>query len=86
MQMQEVQSLTGMEERLSDLRRKLMTLEWDKSHNEFKYSQIKTECESLQKKVEGIKAEIREQETVKEAKETATAAEAKEQPQAATES
>ena len=57
--------LNVMEEKLSDLRKRIMTLEWDKSHNqlnssmEAKYGQIKTECEALQKKVDGIKAEMK---------------------------
>ena len=61
------QSLTVMEERLHDLRKRIMTLEWDKSHNqlnssmELKYAQIKSEYESLEKAVSGIKAELKEQ-------------------------
>lgn len=71
MKMQEVQEvkmpLEEMKEKLSDLRKRIMTLEWDKSHNqlnssmEAKYAQIKTECEALQKKVDSIKAEMKEQ-------------------------
>ncbi|MBI2143410.1 hypothetical protein HYU20_03665 [Candidatus Woesearchaeota archaeon] len=70
--MQETQNenmpLSDMKEKLRDMRKRLMTFEWDKSHNqlnssmEMKYSQIKTECEALQKKVDGMHAELKEQE------------------------
>ena len=73
-------SLDAMQEKLRELKKRLMTLEWDKSHNqlnssmELKFSQIKVEYEDLNKKVEGAKAQIREQETAAE-----TAAAAKQQ-------
>ena len=57
--------LSVMEEKLYELRKRIMTLEWDKSHNqlnssmEMKYAQAKTELEALQKQVDGIKAEIK---------------------------
>ena len=64
--MQETQDETmpfgEMKEKLRDMKKRLMTFEWDKSHNqlnssmEMKYSQIKTECETLQKRVD---AEVR---------------------------
>ncbi len=80
MKMQEEKMpLEEMKEKLSDLRKKVMTLEWDKSHNqlnssmEAKYAQIKTECEALQKKVDDVKAEMKEQD-VKEQNATTTAA------------
>lgn len=62
--------LSDMKEQLSDLKKRIMTLEWDKSHNqlnssmEVKYAQIKTEHDSLQKKVDGIIATMKEQEVV----------------------
>ena len=65
--------LSDMKEKLSEFRKRIMTLEWDKSHNqlnssmEAKYAQIKTECEALQKKVDGIQAELKEKETATEA-------------------
>ncbi len=81
MKMQEVQEekmpLEDMKEKLSDLRNRIMTLEWDKSHNqlnssmEAKYAQIKTEFESLQKKVDGIKEKLKEEEAASEAAEAA---------------
>src|SRR3989338_7027284 len=71
MKMQEVQEekmpFEEMKDKLSELRKRIMTLEWDKSHNqlnssmEAKYAQIKTECEALQKKVDVVKAEMKEQ-------------------------
>lgn len=70
--------LNVMEENLFDLKKKLMTLEWDKSHNqlnsgmEAKYAQIKTAYEELQKKVSGAKAELRENEAAGEAAEEKT--------------
>ncbi len=71
-----------MKDRLSDLRQRVMTLEWDKSHSqlnssmEAKYLQMKAEYEELQKKVDGIKAEMKEQEEAAAAKsELAKAAE-----------
>ncbi len=73
-------TLSGMKEKLSELRNRIMTLEWDKSHNqlnssmEAKYLQIKVEYESLQKKVEGIKAELKAQENVQEVAATAASA------------
>ena len=74
--------LSDMKEKLRDMKKRLMTFEWDKSHNqlnssmEMKYSQIKTECETLQKKVDGIHAELKEQEAAAAAKlEPAKAAE-----------
>mgnify|MGYP001598217774 FL=1 len=74
--------LSDMKEKLRDMKKRLMTLEWDKSHNqlnssmEMKYSQIKTECEALQKTVDGIQAELKEQEATALAKlEPAKAAE-----------
>ena len=84
--MQELQSenmpLGEMKELLRDMKKRLMTLEWDKSHNqlnssmEMKYSQIKVECEALQKKVDGMQAELKEQEAAAVAKlEPAKAAE-----------
>ena len=87
MKMQEVQEekmpLEEMKEKLSDLRKRIMTLEWDKSHNqlnssmEAKYAQIKTECEALQKKIDDVKAEMKEQDVkeqeVKEQDATAAA-------------
>ena len=66
---EETTSLSDMKDKLSELRKRIMTLEWDKSHNqlnssmEVKYAQIKTEYETLQKKVDGIVAVIKEQET-----------------------
>ena len=72
--------LDVMKEKLSDLRKRIMTLEWDKSHNqlnssmEAKYVQIKTECEALQKKVDVTNAELKEKETASEAATTPTAA------------
>ena len=72
--------LNVMKEKLSDLRKRIMTLEWDKSHNqlnssmEAKYAQIKTECDALQKKVDGIKAELKEQDKGQEATDTAATA------------
>ena len=72
--------LDVMKEKLSDLRKRIMTLEWDKSHNqlnssmEAKYVQIKTECEALQKKVDVTKAELKEKEAASEAATTPTAA------------
>ena len=88
MKMQEVQEekmpLEEMKEKLSDLRKRIMTLEWDKGHNqlnssmEAKYAQIKTECEALQKKIDDVKAEMKEQDVkeqeVKEQDATAAAA------------
>ncbi|MBI2549884.1 hypothetical protein HYV83_01750 [Candidatus Woesearchaeota archaeon] len=84
MKMQEVQEekmpLEELKEKLSDLRKRIMTLEWDKSHNqlnssmEAKYVQIKTDCEALQKKVDGIKAETNGQDATATAT-TATAVE-----------
>ena len=60
--------LSDMKEKLRDMKKRLMTFEWDKSHNqlnssmEMKYSQIKVECEALQKTVDNIQAELKEQE------------------------
>ena len=84
--MQETQNenvpLSDLKEKLRDMKKKLMTFEWDKSHNqlnssmELKYSQIKVEFETLQKRVDGIQAELKEQEAVAAAKlEPAKAAE-----------
>ncbi|MBI2176449.1 hypothetical protein HYU40_03850 [Candidatus Woesearchaeota archaeon] len=76
--MQEIQDenmpLSDMKERLRDMKKRIMTLEWDKSHNqlnssmELKYSQIKTECETLQKKVDTMQAELKGQEATAAAK------------------
>lgn len=76
--MQETQEehmpLSDMKEKLRDMKKRLMTLEWDKSHNqlnssmELKYSQIKVDFEALQKKVDGIQAELKEQEAAAAAK------------------
>ncbi len=84
--MQETQSenmpLSDMKEKLRSMKNRIMTLEWDKSHNqlnssmELKYSQIKTECEALQKKVDSMQAGLKEQEAAASAKlELAKAAE-----------
>ncbi|HIG98442.1 TPA: hypothetical protein HA231_03390 [Candidatus Woesearchaeota archaeon] len=62
----EEESLSGMEERLSEVRKRVMTLEWDKSHSQLnsgmeqKYGQLKAEQEELQKKVGTIKADMKE--------------------------
>ena len=54
--------LTEMKDKLSELRQRVMTLEWDKSHSqlnssmEVKYLQMKVEYEQLQKKVDELKA------------------------------
>lgn len=61
-------SFSGMVEKLAELKKRIMTLEWDKSHNqlnssmEAKYLLIKAEFESLQKKVDAIRAEMKEKE------------------------
>ncbi len=70
--MQEAQEehmpLSDMKEKLREMNKRLMTLEWDKSHNqlnssmELKYSQIKVDFEALQKKVESMQAELKEHE------------------------
>lgn len=75
--MQETQNenmpLSDMKEKLRDMKKRLMTFEWDKSHNqlnssmEMRYSQIKTECETLQKRVDGMQVELKEQEAAAEA-------------------
>ncbi|MBI3036476.1 hypothetical protein HYY73_01810 [Candidatus Woesearchaeota archaeon] len=71
---EESKSFNIMKDKLSELRMRVMTLEWDKSHNqlnssmELKYSQIKVECETLQKKVDGIQVELKEQEVTAAAK------------------
>jgi hypothetical protein len=68
-------SLAMLEQRLSELRKRVMTLEWDKSHNQLnsgmeeKYILIKAEFEALQKKVGEEKAQIRLKETPEPAKE-----------------
>ncbi|MBI2145614.1 hypothetical protein HYU18_04825 [Candidatus Woesearchaeota archaeon] len=55
-------NLETMKEKLLDLKRQLMTFEWDKSHSqlnsgmEARYIQVKAEFESLNKKVEDLKA------------------------------
>jgi len=67
-------SLSALDEKLAELRKKVMTLEWDKSHNqlnssmESKYMQIRTEFEILQKKVDELKAELRAKEPAEPAK------------------
>ena len=82
---EQVVQLSVMEEKLYDLRKRLMTLEWDKSHNqlnssmEAKFAEIRTECEKLQKVVDGAKAEAKQQELAAEEK----AKEAKQPEQAA---
>ncbi len=66
--------LSDMKEKLRDMKKRIMTLEWDKGHNqlnssmEMKYSQIKVECETLQKTVDNIQAELKEQEAAAAAK------------------
>lgn len=75
--MQETQNenmpLGDMKEKLRDMKNRIMTLEWDKSHNqlnssmELKYSQIKVECEALQKKVDSMQAELKEQKAAQDA-------------------
>ena len=75
--MQETQDETmpfgEMKEKLRDMKKRLMTFEWDKSHNqlnssmEMKYSQIKTECETLKKRGNGTQAELKGQEAAAEA-------------------
>ncbi len=61
--------LNVFEEKLAELRKRIMTLEWDKSHNqlnssmEAKYLLIKTEFEGLQKKVDCMKTELKAKET-----------------------
>ena len=56
------ESLETMKEKLLDLKRQIMTLEWDKSHSqlnsgmEAKYIQVKAAYESLSKEVEDMKA------------------------------
>ncbi len=70
--MQETQEehmpLSDMKEKLREMNKRLMTLEWDKSHNqlnssmELKYSQIKVDFEALRKKVESMQAELKEHE------------------------
>ena len=77
----------AMKDKLSELKMRVMTLEWDKSHNqlnssmEAKYLQIKTEFEALQKKVDGIKAEakLEEAEAAEAPQAVAVLAEVKEQ-------
>lgn len=67
-------SLSELKDRLSDLRQRVMTLEWDKSHSqlnssmEAKYIIMKAEYEELLKKVDGMKAEAKEQEAAESAK------------------
>ena len=57
-----MESMETLKEQLLDLKRKLMTFEWDKSHSqlnagmEAKYVQTKADYESLNKKVEDLKA------------------------------
>ncbi len=57
-----MESLETMKEQLRDLKRQLMTFEWDKSHSqlnsgmEAKYIQVKAAYESLSKQVEEMKA------------------------------
>ncbi len=47
----------GMKERLSEVRKRLRTLEWDKKHNqlnagmEAKYTELKEECANLEKQL-----------------------------------
>ena len=71
---EQVVQLSVMEEKLHDFRKRLMTLEWDKTHNqlnssmEAKYAEIRAECEKLQKVVDGAKAEARQQELAAEEK------------------
>ncbi len=75
--MQETQTentpLNELKEQLRDVKKRLMTFEWDKSHNqlnssmELKYSQTKIECETLQKKVDGMQAELKAQEAAQAA-------------------
>ena len=66
--------LIDMKEKLYDLKKRLMTLEWDKSHNqlnssmEAKFAEIRTECEKLQKVVDTAKAEAKQQELAAEEK------------------
>ena len=82
---EQVVQLSVMEEKLYDLRKRLMTLEWDKSHNqlnssmEAKFAEIRTECEKLQKVVDSAKSEAKQQELAAEEK----AKEAKQPEQAA---
>ena len=73
MQEQNMQ-LSLIEEKLYDLRKRLITLEWDKTHNqlnssmEAKYAEVRAECEQLQKVVDGAKAEARQKELAAENK------------------
>ena len=69
---EQVVQLSDMKEKLYDLRKRLMTLDWDKTHNqlnssmEAKYAEIRTECEKLQKVVDSAKAEAMQQELAAE--------------------
>ena len=71
---EQVVQLSAVEEQLYDFRKRLMTLEWDKTHNqlnssmEAKYAEIRAECEKLQKVVDDAKAEARQQELAAEEK------------------
>ena len=71
---EQVVQLSAVEEQLYDFRKRLMTLEWDKTHNqlnssmEAKYAEIRAECEKLQKIVDGAKAEVKQQELAAEDK------------------
>ena len=71
---EQVVQLSDMKEKLYDLRKRLMTLDWDKTHNqlnssmEAKYAEIRIECEKLQKVVDGAKAEAKQQELAAEEK------------------
>ena len=71
---EQVVQLSDMKEKLYDLRKRLMTLDWDKTHNqlnssmEAKYAEIRTECEKLQKVVDSAKAEANQQELAAEEK------------------
>lgn len=57
-----MESIETMKEQLLDLKRQIMTFEWDKSHSqlnsgmEAKYAQAKAAYESLNKKFEEVKA------------------------------
>ena len=67
-------NLEVMKENLRELKGKLITFEWDKSHSqlnssmELKYSQMKVEFEALQKKVDGLQAELKEHDASEAAK------------------
>lgn len=65
-------------ERLSDMRKTLLTLEWDKKHNQIhfgmeeKYNKLKEEYEALEKQLNALRAlEKEEEKGVEESKEEA---------------